>query len=155
MLTLDATTLFFYSRILDAIDSDEQSHPSKKRKSNLESNPITAWAAKVPLRASPAGRPAGSVSKKSSRTNATLPPPSLTAGSTRTSTASVLTNGIKIKSSVAAPAKRVKKEAKEPRIEVGENGIFSDEDETMGVERDAAVSSPLKRGQRVYNTVCI
>ena len=36
----------------------------------------------------------------------------------------------------------------------GSNGVFSDNDETVGNERDAAVNSPPKNGARATSSVC-
>jgi hypothetical protein len=75
---------------------------------------------------------------KSSRGDSILPP--LTKATTRSSTNLVLTKNVTI--SQPAPVK-VKLEANNARINIID-GVLSDEDETNGIERDAAVASPPK-----------
>ena len=118
MLTLDSTTLFFYTRII----SSDNHYPSKKRKADRES--ISTWVDNVKPNA-PASRAA------SSRTG-TIPPPALTAGSTRSSSNSVLTNNIRITQSTQLATNGKKR--KEPRIEVDDDGMFSDYEEMTGRE---------------------
>lgn len=65
-------------------------------------------------------------------TSASCPAPSLTAGSTHSSSKSALTNDIKITSNPPLATMTAKKEAKEAHIEVGDVGVFLDYDETQG-----------------------
>ena len=149
MLTLDSTTLFFYSRIVSS--NDKSGPPSKKRKA--ECDPIAAWIDNIKPNALPPSRAASSTSKTTSRTAASShPPPSLTAGSTR-SLYSTLTNTIWITQNSQLPTTAVKKEPKEAHIEVEDKGVFSDYDETEGQERERALASGVKHGVRATSSV--
>ena len=140
MLTLDSTTLFFYSHIIS--NNDKSGPPSKKRKA--ECDPIAAWIDNIKPNALPPSRAASSTSKTTSRTAASShPPPSLTAGST-CSSYSTLTNTIRITQNSQLPTTAVKKEPKEAHIEVEDKGVFSDYDETEGQERERALASGVK-----------
>src|SRR5882762_1738490 len=116
MLTLDSTTLYYYFL------SDSTSNNSKK----YFSAGINDWAASIPSNAKP-------MSKRSTSTllsaGSSVPP--LTNASTRSSGNSVLSKRVMITTKV------------EPRIQIIDGGL-SDEDETVGVEREAAVASPPK-----------
>ena len=130
MLTIDSTTLFFYSRI---VSNNNPAPPSKKRKADR--NNISNWVDTVkPNAPPPPSRAASSTSKTTLRTaTSSHPPPSLTAGSTHSSN-STLTNTIRVTRNPQLPTTTVKKEPKEPHIDLKDNGIFSDYDETMGRE---------------------
>ena len=151
MLTLDSTTLFFYSRI---VSNNDPAPPSKKRKADR--NNISNWVDTIkPNAPPPPSRAASSTGKTTSRTaTSSHPPPSLTAGSTRSSN-STLTNTIRVTRNPQLPTTTVKKEPKEPHIDLEDNGIFSDYDETTGRERERAVASSLKHGVRATSSVSV
>jgi hypothetical protein len=131
MLTLDATTLYYY--FLSEATNGKKSFSSG----------INDWAASIPSNAKPASR-ATTISKPGSRArppNSTVPP--LTNASTWSSSNSVLTKDIMITKKATPPAK----------ITIVDGGL-SDEDETAGFEREAAVTSPPKGKQRVTSAVC-
>ena len=123
MLTLDPTTLFYLSLM----------ETSKPKTVGL----IDSWAVEV----SAAGLP---LSKKSNKPASIRSIPSLTIGSTRSTSTSVLTNRVAITSA-------------EPQvIDISDDEFgFPDEDETKGPERDAAVASPPKGKKRVTSSVSI
>ena len=149
MLTLDSMTLFFYSRIVS--NNDESGPPSKKRKA--ERDPIATWIDHVKPNAPPPSRAASSSSKNTLRTvTSSRRLPSLTVGSTRSSN-STLTNTIRITQNPQLPTTAVKKEPKKARIEVEDNGVFSDCDETEGQERERALASGVKHGVRATSSV--
>lgn len=138
MLTLDETTLYYFFL------SDNASKSKKDFSSGINS-----WAASVPSNSRPASKATTNVSQRSifknstsSRSGSMLPP--LTHGSTRSSAHSVLTTDVKISHDIKA----------EPQndIEIAELGL-SDEDETKGLERDAAIMSPPKGKKRINSSV--
>ena len=137
MLTLDSTTLFLYTHII----SSNNHYPSKKRKADHES--ISTWVDNV--------KPDAPASRAASSRTGTIPPPTLTAGSTRSSSNSILTNNIRITQSTQLATNGKKR--KEPRIEVDDDGMFSDYEEMTGRERDRAISSPPKNGVRATSSV--
>ena len=116
MLTLDSTTLFFYTCII----SSDNHYPSKKRKVDHES--ISTWVDNV--------KPDAPASRAASSRTGTIPPPALTAGSTRSLSNSILTNNIRITQSTQLATNG--KKCKEPHIEVDDNGMFSDYEEMTG-----------------------
>ena len=118
MLTLDSTTLYFYSCI---VSNNNQEPPPKKRKPNSTST----WIDNVEPNAPPPSR-ASSMTHTWSRL-----PPSLMAGSTRSSN-SVLTNAIKVTQNAWVAATNIKKEY--TCIEVEDDGTLSDYNETTGQE---------------------
>jgi len=122
MLTLDPTTLFYLSLM-------ETSNPKK-------GGLIDMWAAGVPTRLP--------LSKNSNKPASIRSIPSLTIGSTRSTSTLVLTNRVAITSA-------------EPQvIDISDDEFgFPDEDETKGPERDAAVASPPKGKKRVTSSVSI
>ena len=146
MLTLDLTTLSFYSCIIS--NNDKSSPPSKKRKA--ERDPIAAWIDNIKPNVPPPSRAVSSSGKNTSQTaTSSHPPPSLTAGLTR-SLNSILTNTIWITQNHPLPTKankkEPKKEPKEAHVEVGDKGAFSDYDETEGQEQERALASGVKHG---------
>ena len=148
MLTLDKTTLFFYSYILSTLNDDKPG-PSKKCKSN-----VSSWLNDVPAATPPPSQMPSLLSKntaKTSRSATTIPSP--TAGSTHLTAPSVLTANIKISEKLLAPPES--KSVEPPCIKVTENGAILDHDKVMGDERDAAVASPEKAGRCVTSAVCI
>ena len=149
MLTLDLTTLFFYSCIIS--NNDKSSPPSKKRKA--ERDPIAAWIDNIKPNALPPSRVASSSSKNTSWTaTSSHPPPSLMASLTCSSN-SMLTNTIWITQNPPLPTKANKKEPKEACIEVGDKGVSSDYDETEGQEQERALASGVKHGACATSSV--
>jgi hypothetical protein len=69
-------------------------------------------------------------------------------GAGRSSAPSVLTSNITVISHESL------KVNPEPTIGFNENGGLSDNDETVGEERDAAFASPIKGNSRVTSEVC-
>ena len=147
MLTLDSTTLFFYSHIIS--NNDKPVPPSKKRKA--EHDPISTWIDNIKPHAPPPSR-ASSTSKSTLWSASFNPPPSLTIGSTRSSH-STLTNSICITQNVPLPTTAIKKEPKKVCIEVADKEVFSDYDETEGQEREKALASRTKHGVRASSSV--
>lgn len=132
LLILDETTLFYYNLRTKATVKD---------KVGLVKN----WAAKLPLPNKPAPRSSASTSEKSKGSNHSGPPNSRT---TTSSTAIVIA-----KETLRVPSKR-KAPVDELSTDEDDNqyGGFVDEDEE--VEREAAMSSPIKGKQRLTSTVC-
>ena len=148
MLTLDKTTLFFYSYILSTLNDDKPGL-SKKCKSN-----ISSWLNDVPATAPPPSWTPSLLSKNTAKTSHSATTiPSLTAGSTCSTTPSVLTVNIKISEKLPAPP--ICKSVEPPHMKVMENGAILDHDEVMGDEWDAAMASPEKAGRHVTSAVCI
>jgi hypothetical protein len=144
MLTLDQSTLFYWTL------SD------KKRK---HGHVINDWASAIPSNAKPVSRAASQVSRapsqmarKPSSSRSILPLPSLTSGTSGSTAPSVLTNNVRIVSHVAPAPAKVKPEP----IDIGVNSDagLSDNDETNGNEREAAVNSPPKGRKRITSDVC-
>jgi hypothetical protein len=147
MLTLDETTLyyFFLSDSASAMDSKEFS------------TGINDWAASIPENSKPGSKantsqPSIFKNRSASRRNGSVLPP-LTNGSTRSSSNSVLTNNVLI--SHAEPIIRIKEEPKKNYHLGVIDGGLSDEDETQGLEREAAVASPPKGKKRVTSSVSV
>lgn len=134
MLTLDETTLYYYFL------SDDTT--SNKRKFSAG---INDWAESVARNSK--SKSLKSSNKTSSRSASILP--LLTNASSRSSVNSVLTKGITISQAAPVP---IKVETNDDSILIIDGGI-SDEDETHGFERDAAVSSPPKGKKRVTSAV--
>jgi hypothetical protein len=125
MLTLDSTTLYYYFL------SDSASNGKK-----YFSAGINDWAASIPSNAKP-------TNKRSISTMGTSSVPPLTNASTRSTASSVLSKNVKITSKV---------EPANIGIQIID-GALSDEDETMGFEREAAVMSPPKGKKRATSAV--
>jgi hypothetical protein len=137
LLTLDETTLFYYFL------SD-----SKNKYSDFSTG-INNWAATVPRNSKPASKVA---SAAGSRSIASGPP--LTDATTRSSGTSALSKNIKVSRDIP-----IKVESHDTFIQVSEGGL-EDDDETAGLEREAAIKSPPKGKKRVsssvsFNTVSI
>src|ERR1700679_2969945 len=138
LLTLNETTLYYYF-LSDRISN------SKAREDFLTG--INGWAKTLPDNdatnlkvASGSGR----ISQNRSQ------PPALTNATSRsTSSGSVLSKSIKISESVEVEAG-----PQDASIKVFELGL-EDDDETMGVERDAAHKSPPKGKTRVSSAVSV
>jgi hypothetical protein len=125
MLTLDSTTLYYYFL------SDSTSNGKKHFLAG-----INDWAASIPSNAKPMSKHSSSSTLLSAGSN--VPP--LTNASTRSSGNSVLSKRVMITTKV------------EPRIQITDGGL-SDEDETIGVECEAAVASPPKGKKRATSAV--
>ena len=147
MLTLDSTTLFFYSHIIS--NNDKPVPPSKKRKAKHD--PISTWIDNVKPHAPPPSR-ASTTSKSTLQSASFNPPPSLTVGSTHF-LHSTLTNSIRITQNVPLPTTAIKKEPKEVCIEVADKGVFSDYNETEGQEWEKALVSGTKHGVHASSSV--
>jgi hypothetical protein len=130
MLTLDATTLFYYSL------SDTYTTNAKNTHSGL----INDWAAKVPQFSK---LPTSKSASTSSKSQLTL---SQTTSSSRSScppaSRSALTNIVRIS---ALDDDKV--------MVVDDEDAFSERDETKGNKREAAINSPPKGSTRVTSTV--
>jgi len=143
MLTLDQSALFYW------ILSD------KKRK---HGRAINDWASAIPSNAKPVSHasqvahPPSQMARKPSSSRSILPLPSLTSGTSGSTAPSVLTNNVQIVSHVAPAPAKVKPEL----IDIGVNSDagLSDNDETNGNEREAAVNSPPKGRKRITSDVC-
>ena len=134
MLTLDETTLFYFSLT--------NTNTSGKKIGSL----ITNWANEVTSRL-PSHSNLQANSKASNAHSVTSHGPAASrSASTKSSTTSVLTKRVAITSSVELDG-----------CDVGDGddgaGIFLDEDETQGAERDAAVASPPKGKRRLSSSV--
>jgi hypothetical protein len=128
MLTLDSTTLYYYFL------SDSTSNGKKSFSAG-----INDWAASIPSNTKPTNKRSASTMTRSG--TSTVPP--LTNASTRSSASSVLTKTVKITTKV---------EPANIGIQIID-GALSDEDETMGFEREAAVMSPPKGKKRATSAV--
>ena len=147
MLTLDQTTLFYWSL------SDP--HPSKRMKYSVES-----WAKTIPSNAaSRTTSQAGSVKTGTRRPSSTGTgkrhngsTPALTSSqslASSTQAASILTNDINI-TNAQVPEAKVKQD---PNAIYSYDGALSDKEEINGVERDAYHASPIKGKTRVSSEV--
>jgi hypothetical protein len=138
LLSLNESTLYYYFL------SDRTSNASKEE----FSTGINQWAATIPDNAKLGNKPeAASASRMSKRSV-----PALTNASTsRSSNTSVLSESIKISQNVKVKAQA---EPHDASIEIVELGL-EDDDETMGIEREAALKSPLKGKARVSSAVTI
>lgn len=143
MLTLDPTTLFYWSL------SDP---PSKKMKYSVES-----WAKNI-ANANPASRAtsrANSVRTGKASTTGTSKrhgstAPALSASGSSQPASSVLTNAITV---TDAQVPRTVKINQDTDTIYAHNGAISDCEETAGVERDAAFASPNKGKRRLNSEV--
>jgi hypothetical protein len=126
MLTLDRTTVFYFSLM--------QTSDQKSQYCGL----ISSWAAEVS---------AGCAhSKASSKPGGVCSIPSLTNGTTQSTSTSVLTNRVAITSANLGVV----------NVSDAESGHgFPDEDETKGVEWDAAVTSPPKGKKHATSSVSV
>jgi hypothetical protein len=126
MLTLDTTTLFYFS-LSDAAAKDKHS------------GLISEWAAKVPRNAKSSNK---AISGRSTSTPS-LTTTGVTHSSRAPSTRSALTNNVKISTQLDD----------EDEVEILDNGGLSDKDETRGKEYEVAVQSPPKGKKRVTSSV--
>jgi hypothetical protein len=138
LLSLNESTLYYYFL------SDRTSNATKEE----FSTGINQWAATIPDNAKLSKKPeAASASRMSKRSV-----PALTNASTsRSSNTSVLSESIKISQNVKVKAQG---EPHDASIEIVELGL-EDDDETMGIEREAALKSPPKGKARVSSAVTI
>ncbi|KAG1844763.1 hypothetical protein C8R48DRAFT_678368 [Suillus tomentosus] len=118
---------------------------------------INDWAASIPENSKPGSKantsqPSIFKNRSASRRNGSVLPP-LTNGSTRSSSNSVLTNNVLI--SHAESVIRIKEEPKKNYHLGVIDGGLSDEDETQGLEREAAVASPPKGKKRVTSSALV
>ena len=113
---------------------------------------INNWAAAIPDNANPGNKKVASTSasRNSNKLSNCSQVPSLTTATSRSSNASVLTKNIVISQNVAVKDNSLT----EPHvtIEVAEIGL-EDDDETRGIERDAALNSPPKGKNRISSAV--
>jgi hypothetical protein len=141
MLTLDPTTLFYWSL------SDP---PSKKMKFSVES-----WAKTVPSKAMSANRPtshANSVKTGSTgrRSGSRGTAPALTSSRSQGGSSSILTSAITISNAQVPEAVEIKQDTD---ANYTFDGAISDHEEITGVERDVALASPIKGKKRLNSEV--
>ena len=142
MLTLDQTTLYYHFL------SDSASNSNNNGEKFLSG--INNWAASIPRNAKPASKVTSKITtstKATSRGGSLLPP--LTKATSRSSASSVLTKNITISHKASV---NVKLEANDGAFNFIGGGL-PDEDETNGIERDAAIASPPKGKKRVTSAV--
>lgn len=146
LLLLNETTLYYYflSDRTSAADREE-----------AFSSGINRWAATIPDNAKSgnnkfASTSASKVSKLSNRSGSQVP--ALTTATSRSSNNSVLSKSIKISQKIDVKVKD-RTEPHDRSIEVVELGGLEDDDETMGIEREAALKSPPKGKFRVSSAV--
>lgn len=140
LLSLNETTLYYYFL------NDRTSNSKEKF-----STGINHWAATIPDNAKLDNNKVASISasrsKLSSHSGSHVPP--LTNATSRSSNASVLSKSIKISQNLDV---KVTGAQADKFIKVVELGL-EDDDETMGIEREAALQSPPKGRVRVSSTV--
>lgn len=138
MLTLDPTTLFYWSLLSEP--------PPKKMKYSVES-----WAKTIPSKAKSASGPTSRAnSAKTGKARSTGTAPALiNSRSQATSSASVLTSAITI-TNAQVPEVKIKQDK---GAIYSYDGALSDNDEITGVERDAAHASPVKGKNRLNSEV--
>ena len=136
LLTLDQSTLFYRDL------SDFYTGNNGDR-----SDGIKEWRSAVP-KSKPTLQAASSLTRRARSAT-----PSVMSGAGRSSTPSVLTNDVTIISrSQTSELTKVHSELA-PTIGFNECGGLSDNDETMGEERDAAFASPVKGKKRLTSEV--
>lgn len=134
MLTLDSTTLFYWTL----------SDPPPK----IKFSAVESWAKSIPPGpAKPATSQAISVKTRKSYTNRSSTTPGLTSATSHAAS-SVLTSAITITS--AQDPIKIKQD---PDSIYAYNGGLSDHEETAGLERDAAYASPIKGKRRLNSEV--
>jgi hypothetical protein len=146
LLSLNESTLYYYFL------SDRTSNATSKE----FSTGINDWAATIPHNAKPASgnKPeaaSASTSRMSKLSNRSVP--ALTNATSRSSNTSVLSKNVKISQNVDVKVK-AQAEPHDKSIEIVELGL-EDDDEMMGIERDAALKSPPKGKARVSSAVTI
>lgn len=146
MLTLDPTTLFYWTL------SDTPEPPPKKMKYSVES-----WAKTIPSSAKPSSRAtsqANSVKtgKLGSIRNGSALASASRSQATISSSASVLTTDIAVTYAQVPQAVKIKQD--KDAIQTYDGGL-SDCEEIAGVERDAALVSPIKGKKRLDSGVSV
>ena len=138
LLSLNETTLYYYF-LSDRISSEEKL-----------STGINRWVATIPDNAKPGNKVASaSALRMSNHSGSHIP--ALTNATSRSSNTSVLSESIKISQNVDAKVK-THAEPHDASLEIIELGL-EDDDETMGIEREAALKSPPKGKVRVSSDV--
>jgi hypothetical protein len=142
LLSLNETTLYYFFL------SDRTSNNGEAFFTG-----INDWAADIPDNAKPANKLASTsasrISKPLNRSDSHVP--ALTNATSRSSNTSVLSKNIKISQSVEVKVK-AQDDPHNTFIEVAEHGL-EDDDETIGIEREAALKSPPKGKTRVSSAV--
>jgi hypothetical protein len=136
LLTLDQSTLFYWTL------SDSY---LKNRRPN--STTIKEWVSALPSSAEPVSRAPSHITGRTNKSHSSHSKsviPSLTSGTSRSSAPSILTNNITIVSHAALNSVKVKAEPVPDTITLHSDGGLSDNDETKGEEREAAIKSPPK-----------
>ena len=145
LLTLNETTLFYYFL------SDRTSTYNGREGFTTG---INHWAETIPDNAQPGDKVASASASRtnlSTRNHTASHIPALTNATSRSSNTSVLSKGIKISENVNVKVK-AQDEPQDMSIEIVELGL-EDDDETMGIEREAALKSPPKGKARVSSAV--
>lgn len=134
MFTLDHSTLFYHT-LSDAL-------PNKRKRDEA----IQQWSSDIPTGNKPVSRTINSVISRARSTTPSL------AGNTSRSSASILTDNIKIISHKTSKMAKVKPNPMSS-VEIYDNGGLSDNDEMRGEERQAAFASPLKGKEQATSNV--
>lgn len=146
MLSLDQTTLFYWSL---------SNSTSVKRKHD---DIVNDWAITASLEdlknpSRPPSKAETTKTTKSSASRGASAVPSLTNGSTRTTARSVLTNDILITGTVKPKIEVHKPVLGDNSVIVLSDGGLSNNDETIGLEREEAILSPPKGKRRATSSV--
>lgn len=131
LLTLDHSTLFYWTL-------SETSHDKQKR-----SSAIKAWASAVPN---------SNLTSRATK-SVTSHVPSLTTGASRSSAPSVLSDNVKIITHRASELVKVKSELLPTTLSLNDDGGLSDNDERRGEEREVAINSPPKGKKKLTSKV--
>jgi hypothetical protein len=147
MLTLDQSTLFYWTLSDLNIKKRKHGHAINNRASEIPSNakPISHATSQV-------SHAPSQMAHKPSSNHFILPLPSLTSGTSGSTAPSVLTNNIQIVSHIAPRPAKVKPELID--IRVNSDAGLSDNNETNGNKCKAAVDSPLKGKKHITSDVC-
>ena len=153
MLTLDPTTLFYWTlsdpppeKTKYSIDSWLKNVQSKKLASRSMSQTNSV---KTGVTGRTSAKPYGSTA--ASTAGARSAPALTSAGVSSRSTSSVLTNAITITNAQVPLAVKVKQDTDATIYTY--DGALSDHEETAGLERDAAIASPVKGKRRLNSEV--
>jgi hypothetical protein len=145
MLTLDPTTLFYWSL------SDP---PPKRMKYSVET-----WAKTIPSNAASRStsqansvKTGATAKRNASASGSTGTPALMSSRSQAPSSTSVLTNDITITNAQVPEAVKIKQDTK---AIYSYDGALSDHEEITGVERDAAHASPVKGKKRLNSEVSV
>jgi hypothetical protein len=142
LLTLDESTLFYWTLTGSDISHTKQKHAINKWASAVDNwgIPGTKFASRGPK-------------STSSRSKTATDIPSLTSGpSGRSYAPSVLSDEVKIVSHHSSDTVKVKPEHA-PALSLYHNGGLSDNDEIKGEEREVAIKSPPKGKRRMTSEV--